>query len=297
MIGREQHDTPRSLPVLDRPILVTGTPRSGKSCVAHVLRHATEVHLLSEPLPIWNIGTGTRPDDRRTAEEATDAVRHDILRACERALSRAGKSRYLDDLAYHALRLAFVHRIVPDAKIIHVVRDPEQVIPEIAFWWNRKGPDLRASLDRSREHFQLRTLPALALRFLRNRWHMQRHGRLAMWGPRVPGLGEFVALHPPAEIAAYQWQGLAEIARDGLSTLPENAWLEVRFERLLNDPGREIERIAAFCDLRDAGALADRARSQIQPDWPNPYVAELSDAEWASVRERISPLRRQLGYA
>ena len=297
MFGRDRNDSRRRLPALDRPILVTGTPRSGKSCVAHVLRHAPEVHLLPEPLPIWNIGTRGRPDDRRTAEEAADAVRHGILRACERVLSRAGKSRYLDDLAYHALRLAFVHRIVPDAKIIHVVRDPEQVIPEIAFWWDRKGPALNASLGRGREHFQMRTLPRLALRFLRNRWHIHQHGRLSTWGPRVPGLQEFVASHPPAEIAAYQWQGLTEIAQNGVAQLPENTWLEVRFERLLEDPGGEIERIAAFCELRETGPLADRARSQIKRDWPNPFVAEFKEAEWSSVRKRIAPLRRRLGYA
>ncbi len=113
-------------------------------------------------------------------------------------------------------------------------------------------------------------------------------------GARASGI---VASHSPAEIAAYPWQKLTEIAQDGAAQLPENTWLEVRFERLVEDPGGEIERIAAFCELRETGALADRARSQIRRDWPNPFVAELGEAEWSSVRERIAPLRRRLGYA
>jgi hypothetical protein len=276
---------------------VTGTPRSGKSCLAHRLERAPELHLLPEPLPIWNIGFRSRTDDRRTAEEATDRVRHDIVAACARVLSRAGKSRYLDDLAYHALRIPFVHRVVPDAKIIHVIRDPEQVIPEIAYWWSRESPGWGASLARGRRHFQVRTLPHLALRYLRNRLHTRRYGRAAIWGPCVPGLPEFAAGHGPAEIAAYQWQGMVEFALDDLARLPRDAWLEVRFERLIADPGGEMARVAGFCELEDPKPIVEYARSIIDPDWPNPYVAELSASEWDAVKGRVTPLRRRLGYA
>ena len=69
-------------------------------------------------------------------------------------------------------------------------------------------------------------------------------------GARASGI---VASHSPAEIAAYPWQKLTEIAQDGAAQLPENTWLEVRFERLVEDPGGEIEWIAAFCELREIG--------------------------------------------
>jgi len=262
-----------------------------------VLQHSPELHLLTEPLAIWNLGTRSRPDDRRSAEEATDPVRREIVRACQRALSQSGKSRYLDDLAYHAVGIPFVHRIVPDAKIIHVVRDPEHVIPEMAYYWGRKSTGWGASLARGRRHLRLGTLPRLTLRFLRNQLHSQRHGRPAAWGPCVPGLPEFAASHAPAEIAAYQWQKMVEIALDDLTRLPPDAWLEVRFERLIEDPGGELERVAAFCELEDPRPVTERARSQLDPAWPNPFVAELSTSEWEAVRKRVAPLRRRLGYA
>ena len=297
MLERVQVGSRRRVPVLDRPILVTGTPCSGKSCIAHRLRHAPELHLLPEPLPIWNIGVRGNPDDRRLAEEAIDSVRRDIRRACERVVSRAGKSRYLDDLAYHALRIAFVHRVVPDAKIVFLVRDPEQVIPEMTFWWSGGGSNrLGASITRGRMHLELSTLPRLAWRFVRNRLHERRHGRRLLWGPCVPGLLEFAASHTPAETAAFQWQGMMEIALNEIGQLPARAWIEVRFERLMEDPSGEIARVAEFCELGNPQWLADHARATVRSDWPNPFVSELSASDWESVRERIDPLRRRLGY-
>ena len=94
---------------LDRPILVTGTPRSGKSVVAKRIGRAPEFHHLSEPLMIWDAQIGRRDDDRREASEATDAVREQIVSACRAAVAGSGRRRYVDDLAYHALRIPFVH--------------------------------------------------------------------------------------------------------------------------------------------------------------------------------------------
>jgi hypothetical protein len=297
VLGRPRIGNVAPLAALDRPVLVTGTPRSGKTCLACVLDHSPELHLVSEPLAIWNLGTRSRPDDRRSAEEATDRVQREIVRACQRALPQSGKSRYLDDLAYHALRIPFVHRVVPDAKIIHVVRDPEGVIPEMAFYWGRKSTGWSHSLARGRRHLRLGTLPRLAMRFVRNQIHSQRHGRPAAWGPGVPDLTDFAAGHGPAETAAYQWQQMVEIALDDLASLPGGAWLEVRFERLIDDPGGELERVAAFCELEDSRPVTERARDHLDAAWPNPYIAELSASEWAAVRKRVAPLRHRLGYA
>lgn len=282
-------------PALDRPILVTGTPRCGKTCVSQLLARADEFTLLAEPLSIWDIGK-RGGDDLRSEAEATERVRRAIRRACQRAVQRAGKARYLDDLAYHAVRLPFVHRVLPEARIVHVVRDPATAIPEMAYWWGRPSETLAAALARKGRSLRLRTLPRLGLRFLRNSLHARRRGRPAAWGPRVPGLSEFAASHGPAEVAAFQWQKMMEIALADLERLPRDRWIEVRYERLLADPRGEAKRLAHFCEVADPRALVETAARHLDPEHPVFADAPPSDAEWARIRERIAPLRRRLGY-
>ena len=87
-----------------------------------------------------------------------------------------------------------------------------------------------------------------------------------------------------------------EIALNEIGQLPAHAWIEVRFERLMEDPAGEIRRVAEFCELANPQWLADHARATVRSDWPNPYVSELSPSDWESVRDRIDPLRGRLGY-
>jgi hypothetical protein len=281
----------------DRPILVTGTPRSGKSLVARILRHAPEFLWLGEPGQIWDIGMGTQSDDRRTADDATASVRRRIRNACQRALEQNGKPRYLDDLAYHALRIPFIMRVLPEARIVHVVRDPTHTIPEMTYWWSRPSEGFGRTLARKRSTLQLHTLPRLAMRYARNWLHGRLRGRPASWGPAVPGLEAFRRDHSQAEIAAFQWQRLMEIALDDLEALPITQRLEVRYEDLLSDPAGSVARLAGFCEVLDAESLVEIGSRYIEPDHPIYGQVAPSASDWAAIEERIAPLRRRLGYA
>jgi Sulfotransferase family len=278
---------------LDRPVLVTGTPRSGKSCVTHLLNHLDEFTRVSEPLMIWETGMGSRPDDRRDPSEATDAVRGAILRGCAAMIADQPGTRYLDDLAYHALRVPFVHALMPEAKIIHMIRPPEDAIAEMAYGWTYRD-SVASVIKRRRQAVRMTSLPRHGLRYLRNQFLQRFKGRRATWGPRVPGMSEFSAGHQTHEIAAYQWMKMVQTAMDDLAKLPTESWLEVRFDRLLADPRREAARIGAFCQVDDVDRLVQCADRFIDPQIRYPRRVELTDVQWADVDRLIGPLQRRL---
>ena len=281
---------------LDRPILITGTPRSGKSIVTDMLAPASEFALQDEPLMLWEIGSGSRPDDRRLADEATEPLCREIRSICEQVVSRSGRQRYLDDLAYHALRVPFIHRVLPEARIIHVIRNGEECIPEMLFGWTHKDTFSRAISRRAR-HINFKTLPRLALRFLRNYVRSRVLGRRESWGPRVPGLGEFAASHSPAQIAAYQWLIMVRIAREDLAKLPHERWLEIRHDQLLADPRGQSRRISEFCQVRDPCAVIDHAQRLIDPNLVFDRKIQPPESEWPAIRRIIQPMQEALGYA
>lgn len=280
---------------LDRPILITGTPRSGKSCVANMLKQAPEFCYLNEPLMLWDVPAGGRADDCRTAVDANDTLRARIVGACERAVAEAGKQRYLDNLSYHALRIGFVRQIMPEARIIHVIRNPRLAIPEMLFGWTNKDSVLKA-VSRRRKAVQIRSLPRHLWRFGVNYVRSRLKGSRSTWGPRVPGLAEFAASHSTAEVAAYQWQRMTEIALADLAKLPDEQWLQVRHEQLINDPLNQGRRIAEFCQVSDPEATARYAMDFFDPNHQFEKRVEPTQEQWRKIEARIQPLAESLGY-
>ena len=145
-----------------------------------------------------------RSDDRRTVDDASPEVCERIRRDCAQLVKDAHKACYLDDLSYHALRVPFVRAVMPECKIIHVVRRGESAIPELLFGWTFKD-SMSGVIARRRTSVRLRSLPVMVARFARNYAMSRLSGRRATWGPRVPGPSESSASHTPALIAAYQW--------------------------------------------------------------------------------------------
>jgi Sulfotransferase family len=281
---------------LDRPILVTGTPRCGKSCVTHILNHLPEFCRVKEPLMIWDAGLGSRRDDRRTACEATPALRETILRGCAAVIRNEPGTRYLDDLAYHALRIPFILELMPEARIIHVVRDADQAVPEMIYGWTYKDTVGKAILRR-RNALRLRTLPRLGARFIRNLIKRRVSGRRATWGPRVPGLEAFAADHRVEEVAAYQWQQMVKISLNDLSAADPDRWMQIRFEDLLADPKAQARRIGEFCRVASIADLEGYAQSYIDPHHQFDKRADLNPEQWQAIHEITAELQHQLGYA
>jgi len=280
---------------LDRPVLVTGTPRSGKTCVHDILVGSGEFACGDEPLLLWEAGKAAKGDDCLGPQDATDRVRRGILSRCEKVMRNYPGKRYADNLAYHALRIPFVHRVMPEAKIVHVIRSAETAVPEMLYGWTFRFSIMRVAAERARWG-NWRAAPRLVLRFARNFLHQRLSGARATWGPRVPQLEEFRRGHSVAEVAAYQWLNMVRIARRDMATLPPGRGLEVRYEDLRRDPRGQGQRLAEFCEVRDPQAVAAFAARYINPQFVNEYRVPPTPQEWSAIRELVGELQRELGY-
>ena len=274
------------------PIFVTGTPRSGKSVIANLITREQEFQLVPEPLMIWDMDLGARDDDRRGAQEVTASLCDRITNACS-ALLENPEQTYVDDLSYHALRIPFIHALMPDAKIIHVVREPEHAIPEMLYGWTYRDTIGRA-ITRRRKSIRLQGLPRMALRFARNYISSRFQGSRKTWGPRVPNLAQFISSHSSAEVAAFQWKCMVEIAMNDLADIPTNQWLQVRFDELLEDPMGQALRIGKFCELPDLQKFAKDATNFIDPNFKFEKKVYPTDEEWSTIYPMIESIRSRI---
>jgi len=282
---------------LDRPILITGTPRSGKTCVWNILRQMNEFYAIEEPIMIWTAGGKRWPDDRRPAAAATEKTKKRIVGRCEKLLQRSGKQRYLDNLSHHALRLPFIHAVMPNARLIHVIRDPVDAVPEIAWGWTR-SISISAVIKARRRNVDVRALPRLACNFGRNYLLRLVRGCRSTWGPVVPGLADFCRNHSPAEVAAYQWAKMVDVTLDDTGELPDRSVMELRYEDLVADPRREARRIAAFAEVTAADALIEFATRYINsqdPSWRQRRW-EPSEQQWKAIRHIVAGAQSRLQY-
>lgn len=283
---------------LDRPVLIIGTPRCGKTCVARVLAQAEQFAAIEEPITIWEEGPAFRPHDRLTASAATPIVRRRILRSCEALVKRSGKQRYLDNLSHHALRIPFISAVMPHVRLVHVIRDPADTIPEMLFGWTQKDT-LRGAIRRRASNVRLLGLPGMAWRFVQNYVRSRVRGVRETWGPVVPGLLEFVAEHRAGEIAAYQWRRMMEIALNDLAVERDLNVLEVRYEELVSNPRAEARRIAEFAEVLYPDPLVEYAAAHFKSGYLHwePCRVEPSRHDWRAIRAIAGPMSVRLGYA
>jgi hypothetical protein len=253
-----------------------------------------EFLFLDEPTMIWDLGRRHGVDDLRPASEATDSVKGRICEALSRRVSDAGKRRYVDNLSYHALRLAFVREVLPNARIIVCHRNVHDIVPEAIFGSTYKFSPAE-SVRRKVGSIELKSLPRLAWKFARNYLSTRIRGSHAAWGPQPPKLQQFLKQNGPILGAAYQWAQITEIFLGDLAIFPEEQRLVVHFEDVLEDPAREFERIGRFCEVEDIGELQRAGASWLNNAHKGPWY-DISQDDWTKILPIVDSLNQQLGY-
>ncbi|MGI9457146.1 MAG: sulfotransferase [Aeoliella sp.] len=281
------------LPLTGPPILITGSPKSGKSVLLKLFQQLEEFHVVDEPLSTWRIGSHTRDDDRRSASDATDevkqSIRHEILRQCQ----AEGASRYVDNLNHHALQIPFLREVFPDARIVVVSRSPQDFLPEALFFWTRK-PTLMKTVRNRRRDLKLSTLASYGYRFFRNMVSNRVRGRLNTWGAIVPGQKEFASTHSAVELAAYHWAKLYEVALEHAQS--DDGVYFVQFEGLLHRPRETIDSVLRFCETPVTPEIVDFAAGHFDPKFDFPKRIELTNAQWKTVWPIVRRAAEMLEY-
>ncbi len=128
--------------------LIIGCARSGTSILGELVAAHPDVRYLHEAHEIWRkAGSGEDGSHRLTAEHATPRV---VRRIRKRFARELGDARLLvEKCPRSALRVPFIRAVLPEAKIIHIVRDGRDVscslLPGIggSEWRHLKPPNWR----------------------------------------------------------------------------------------------------------------------------------------------------------
>ncbi|MGD9599429.1 MAG: sulfotransferase [Steroidobacteraceae bacterium] len=269
-----------------RPVFIVAAPRSGSTLLYETLAASEavatlggEAHWLIEGMAALRPGAPGVESNRLTASQASEAVAARIATdIAARRVDAAGRPvgadaplRFLEKTPKNVLRIPFLDRVFPDALFVFLWRDPRGNLASIMDAWD-------AGAWRTYERLEGFDRPWSLL--LPPRWR-------AMQGQPLP------------DIAAFQWDSANRIALDDLGELPRARWTSVRYEDLVADPRRTVERLCAFTGIELDAALELRVRgalplSRYTHSAPAPDKWRRREQDVLSVLPRITPTWERL---
>jgi hypothetical protein len=292
--------------MIDRPVFIVGNIRSGTTILYHLVAVHPDVcwfsystdsrptsplaraslRLLDAPVvgPLQRRAVVTNRPNRLTMHvlpwpSEGDRIYHEVcgfgrqrdgletamtpaMASCLRSMIEAhlrasGRTRFLSKQTANNRRLDLLERMFPDAVYVHLIRDGR----------------------------------AVASSMLKEPWWPDTYvwwlgKKASAWAP---------AFRDPAELAAAYWKRTVEVVRE-FGARVGNRYLEVRYERLTQDPRQQVARI-----LDHAGLAPDprylRSLPATLAGMDSKWRTNLSERQQAVVLDAIGAFLRELGYA
>lgn len=288
---------------LKPPVLVVGGTRSGTTMLGNVLGSLPGMVYWHEPNTLWRTGHAYRRHDRAHPRDARPWVKRRIRDAMLRFQEEHG-GRIVEKSPYNPARLAYVHELLPEAKIVHIHRDGRAM--------------LRSQIEKLETFKPYNLGNAQTYRYMRRRLGMtpwwewpaylprftgaifRRHvlkQKTRWFGLRYEGWHRDIARGMSRiEIVAKQWQHAIDYAFEDMQTLPEGVCLSLRYEDVAADPVPMLREICSFCDIEASDADLEKSAMPIHRSSVDRWKHELDAETIERATELMAPTLTRLGY-
>ncbi|ARU59524.1 sulfotransferase [Oleiphilus messinensis] len=201
-----------------------------------------------------------------------------------RILASTGKKRLIEKTAANVMRIDFVHAVLPDAKIVHIVRDGRAVVASALIRWQAK-PEA-GYLMKKAGTIPLSRLPKMALEYGLNRIKgaVSGRGHTMSWGPVWPELASDMDVLPLVGVCAKQWQ--VSVKSAFASRIPAEQIMQIRYEDVVADPENVFNSIASFLDIDPTA-----------PDFQQHICTQINDGSADKWREAFSSEELKIIYS
>lgn len=231
-----------------KPIIIIGAGRSGTNMLRDVLTQfpAFGTWPCDEINYIWRHRNSHYPNDEFCVEQATESVKKFIRRAFVYIAHKQGIIYVVEKTCANSLRVAFVERVVPEAKFIFIVRDGRDVVASALKRW--VAPlDIPYLLKKLR-YLPVTDVPYYGIRYFWTRIYrvFSSEKRVSFWGPQFEGMQEMLRSRSLAEVCAMQWVRCVEKSEHDLGQLISSRVHRIKYEDFVTNPVIELQRLVVF---------------------------------------------------
>jgi hypothetical protein len=271
--------------------------RSGSKLLRGILAsHPETVCFPREINYIWRYGNADFPTDELKPEHARPEVVQYIRERFKTLSVRHNGARVIEKTCANALRVDFVRAVLPEASIIHLVRDGRAVAESARRRWKAQ-PDIRYLLEKLR-WVPPCDVPYYAWRYLRYQLGRLRsvQGAKSSWGPRFSGIDALVREKTLIEVCGLQWKACVQAAEPALRRMPPHQTLTVRYEDLVAEPVGSASRLFEHLKLTFTAECRKYVEQNVSAEYVDKWEERLTERDLRLLMPHIeSELRRQ-GY-
>jgi hypothetical protein len=283
---------------LDRPLIVVGAGRSGTTLIRDALmQHKDVASFEFEMNALWKYGNEHIDHDMLSVKRHySHAVSDYIENTFVRKSVEFGRPRLLDKTVANVMRLAYIQEVLPDARILHVIRDGRSVSASAMARWSAKHPS--SYFLKKLKTVPLRSLPWFTFYVIKSKYLALVRGTVhrQTWGSRWPGFDRDVTELPLATICAKQWTLQVEAALAQKAMLKPNTYMEIRYEELVSNPQKVFDEVRCFFELDYDEKFNSWVNSAVDDSRTDKWHKNLNEEQLGLVLEQSSHLLRSLGY-
>jgi len=283
---------------LDRPLIVVGAGRSGTTLIRDALmQHKDVASFEFEMNALWKYGNEHIDHDMLNVKRHySHAVSDYIENVFVRKRVEFGRPRLLDKTVANVMRLAYIQEVLPDARILHVIRDGRSVSASAMARWSAKHPS--SYFLKKLKTVPLRSLPWFAFYVIKSKYLALVRGTVhrQTWGSRWPGFDRDVIELPLAAICAKQWTLQVEAALAQKTMLKPNTYMEIRYEELVSNPQKVFDEVRSFFELDYDEKFNSWVNSAVDDSRTDKWHKNLNEEQLGLVLEQSSHLLKSLGY-
>ena len=286
--------------MLDSPIILLGTHRSGSTWLGKVFSQHPILAYCEEPRHIWSWGNNYKPDDVLTAQDASPRIVEHIRRYFSHFVQMRGRQRLFEKTPSNCLRIPFIRQVYPEAKMLHIIRDGRSVFSS-AEQLMASGYYRQSVLNRRLRNTLLETplwqWPANASRVMDILQAKLTKQPIKFWGPRPKGWRHWVKHDSPNVILAKQWAAIINQAIQDSESIDQNFYYRIYYEDLVSRPRDIMSSIIDFLEIDDVNSFIHNFEKTVDPTRRDQWSTLLPESKITEIRPYMESTLKQLGYS
>ena len=290
--------------VNNEPVIIIAAARSGTKMLRDVLGQSEAFVTFPYDMNyVWLYGNYNKKHDELHPEDLTPEIHEFIKARFAKILSGKSSGCVLEKTVPNSLRVSFVKKVFPRARIIHLYRNGFDVTADAMQCWQSS---LFSSRIQKKSDLIKKVLNYPYLSSYSYLYHYLvnylskffcRSNQVQSWGPRYKGIDHDVKLVPLEEVCALQWKRSVDVSMQQLSTMREGVdYIHVEYEKLVTDVQCEIGRILSFLDIHDQEWVTEQAVTYIRNDFIGYHRNVLDTSHLSKITPVIQSSLSTLGY-
>jgi hypothetical protein len=285
-------------------VFLVGAARSGTKLLRTILSQSTEIGSIPYDMNyIWKYGHYDLTHDEMNkiipSQKEIEFIRNYVFKQAK----KQNKSFIIEKTVSNTLRVEYLKKIFPDAKIIHLYRDGRDVALSAKQRW--EGSLFDKEQQSKKEIIQkiidlpfLTVAPYLFEYIKNNIRHLvsKTSQHVDTWGPIYKGMQEDKNKFDLLTLCGMQWNKSVESTMNSLKHYTKDIdFIEIQYETLIEETSLEIDKLQEFLHITDIDKLQNYAINNIKKTSKHKWKKE-SKETIASLEKVIESNLKKLNY-